>query len=67
MNVMAYIGVQQSRTMIYEHDWDTRKELKFNVILNTYEIALREVQLFSIIRWATMAVGEAYRLRNDEA
>ena len=67
MNVIAYIGDQQSRTMIYEHEWGTRKQLKFNVILTMYEIALREAQLFSTIRWAALAVDEAHRLKNDEA
>ena len=67
MNVIAYIGDQSSRTMIYEHEWGTKKELKFNVILTTYEIALREAPLFSQIRWAALAVDEAHRLKNDEA
>ena len=67
MNTIAYIGDQQSRNMIYEHEWGTRKQLNFNVILTTYEIALREASLFNSVRWAALAVDEAHRLKNDEA
>ena len=67
INTIAYIGDQQSRNMIYEYEWGTRKELKFNVILTTYEIALREADLFNKVRWAVLAVDEAHRLKNDEA
>ena len=47
-------------------EWGTRKQLNFNVILTTYEIALREAALFNSVR-AALTVDEAHRLKNDEA
>ena len=67
MNTVAYIGDAASRQMIFEHEWGTRKQLKFNVLITTYEIALRESDLLGSIRWAVLAIDEAHRLKNDEA
>ena len=67
MNTIAYIGDAASRQMIFEHEWGTKKQLKFNVLLTTYEIALREADLLGSVRWAVLAIDEAHRLKNDEA
>lgn len=44
MNVIVYIGDVNSRTMIQQHEWCFKKskKLKFNVVLTTYEMLLRD-------------------------
>ena len=67
MNTIAYIGDAASRQAIFEYEWGTKKHLKFNVLITTYEIALREADLLGSVRWAVLAIDEAHRLKNDEA
>ncbi len=45
MNVVVYIGDLNSRNMIRENEWchnGNRNRLKFNTILTTYEILLKD-------------------------
>ena len=51
MNVIVYIGDVNSRTMIQDYEWCFKKsrKLKFNVVLTTYEMLLRDkVQIVSL-------------------
>lgn len=69
MNVVTYIGDVQSREMIRQHDWcfASTKKLKFNAILTTYEILLKDKILLGSINWAVLLVDEAHRLKNDDS
>lgn len=69
MNVVTYIGDVQSREMIRKHDWcfESTKKLKFNTILTTYEILLKDKLLLGSINWAALLVDEAHRLKNDDS
>ncbi|KAL0181889.1 hypothetical protein M9458_021264, partial [Cirrhinus mrigala] len=44
MNVVVYLGDINSRNMIRTHEWmhPQTKRLKFNVLLTTYEILLKD-------------------------
>ncbi|KAG5676207.1 hypothetical protein PVAND_006056 [Polypedilum vanderplanki] len=69
MNVVTYIGDVQSREIIRQHDWcfASTKKLKFNAILTTYEILLKDKILLGSINWAVLLVDEAHRLKNDDS
>lgn len=69
MNLVTYIGDVQSREMIRLHDWcfESTKKLKFNAILTTYEILLKDKILLGSINWAALLVDEAHRLKNDDS
>ncbi|PWA31965.1 hypothetical protein CCH79_00019283 [Gambusia affinis] len=85
MNVVVYLGDINSRNMIRTHEWMHvhNKRLKFNILLTTYEILLKDkkylckhtcttykmfVQSFlGGVNWAFIGVDEAHRLKNDDS
>lgn len=68
-NVVVYIGDIQSRNMIRSYEWCHlgNKRLKFNVLLTTYEILLKDKGFLGTVQWAVLAVDEAHRLKNDDS
>jgi chromodomain-helicase-DNA-binding protein 1 len=58
LNVIAYIGNGPSRTMIREHEFGSAKKLKFNVLLTTYEFALKDRADLGSLKWQCIAVDE---------
>ncbi|XP_072134198.1 chromodomain-helicase-DNA-binding protein 2 isoform X1 [Mobula birostris] len=69
MNVVVYIGDVMSRNTIREYDWihPQTKRLKFNVLITTYEILLKDKTVLGNINWAFLGVDEAHRLKNDDS
>lgn len=69
LNVVTYIGDVQSREMIRQYDWcfTGTKRMKFNAILTTYEILLKDKLFLGCINWAALLVDEAHRLKNDDS
>ncbi|KAL6439111.1 hypothetical protein ACFW04_003822 [Cataglyphis niger] len=69
MNFVVYLGDVNSRNVIREYEWCYRgsKRLKFNVILTTYEIVLKDKALLGALNWAVLLVDEAHRLKNDDS
>lgn len=69
MNVVTYLGDVQSREIIRQHEWcfDSSNRLKFNAILTTYEIVLKDKSFLGCINWASLLVDEAHRLKNDDS
>ncbi|XP_034324831.2 chromodomain-helicase-DNA-binding protein 1 isoform X1 [Magallana gigas] len=69
MNVVIYLGDISSRNKIREHEWchSGNKRLKFNVLVTTYEILLKDKSFLGSVNWATLIVDEAHRLKNDDS
>ncbi|KAJ1208478.1 hypothetical protein NDU88_003863, partial [Pleurodeles waltl] len=69
MNAVVYLGDISSRNVIRTHEWmhmPTRR-LKFNIILTTYEILLKDKSFLGGLSWAFIGVDEAHRLKNDDS
>lgn len=54
---------------IREYEWcfANSKRLKFNAILTTYEILLKDKAVLGSLSWAVLMVDEAHRLKNDDS
>ncbi|XP_037979733.1 chromodomain-helicase-DNA-binding protein 1 isoform X3 [Motacilla alba alba] len=69
MNAVVYLGDITSRNMIRTHEWmhPQTKRLKFNILLTTYEILLKDKSFLGSLNWAFIGVDEAHRLKNDDS
>ncbi|XP_061836669.1 chromodomain-helicase-DNA-binding protein 1 [Nerophis lumbriciformis] len=69
MNIVVYLGDIRSRNMIRTHEWMHvhAKRLKFNILLTTYEILLKDKSFLGNVNWAFIGVDEAHRLKNDDS
>uniref|UniRef100_A0A3Q3XLG4 Uncharacterized protein n=1 Tax=Mola mola TaxID=94237 RepID=A0A3Q3XLG4_MOLML len=69
MNVVVYLGDISSRNMIRTHEWMHvhSKRMKFNILLTTYEILLKDKSFLGNVNWAFIGVDEAHRLKNDDS
>ncbi|KAM8793473.1 chromodomain-helicase-DNA-binding protein 1-like [Eudromia elegans] len=69
MNAVVYLGDINSRNMIRTHEWmhPQTKRLKFNILLTTYEILLKDKLFLGGLNWAFIGVDEAHRLKNDDS
>ncbi|PSN43172.1 hypothetical protein C0J52_09898 [Blattella germanica] len=60
-----YMGGDQIRQ--FEWCYTGSKRLKFNAILTTYEIVLKDKAFLGSLSWAALLVDEAHRLKNDDS
>ncbi|GFU37045.1 chromodomain-helicase-DNA-binding protein 1 [Nephila pilipes] len=69
MNVIVYLGDVNSRNVIRQYEWchPGNKRLKFNVLITTYELLLKDKMFLSGINWAVLGVDEAHRLKNEDS
>uniref|UniRef100_A0A803U1K8 Chromodomain helicase DNA binding protein 2 n=1 Tax=Anolis carolinensis TaxID=28377 RepID=A0A803U1K8_ANOCA len=70
INVIVYIGgSDEQERCIREYEWvhAQSKRLKFNVLITTYEILLKDKTVLGSINWAFLGVDEAHRLKNDDS
>lgn len=69
MNVLLYIGNQSSRAIIREFEFyfPGTTNLKFNVLLTTFELVLKDREILGNMKWASLIVDEAHRLKNSES
>ena len=58
-----------SREQIRQYELITAnsRKVKFNALLTTYEILLKDKAFLSSFDWAALLVDEAHRLKNDES
>jgi chromodomain-helicase-DNA-binding protein 1 len=71
-NVIMYIGNARAREIIRAKElWQPRGRKsfvhKFNVLLTTYEMLLKDARHLKAVDWAYVAVDEAHRLKNTES
>uniref|UniRef100_A0A3P8UY20 Chromodomain helicase DNA binding protein 2 n=1 Tax=Cynoglossus semilaevis TaxID=244447 RepID=A0A3P8UY20_CYNSE len=69
MNVVVYLGDVMSRKSIRDYEWVNHqtKRIRFNALLTTYEILLKDKSVLGNINWAFLGVDEAHRLKNDDS
>uniref|UniRef100_A0A8D3A2Q8 DNA helicase n=1 Tax=Scophthalmus maximus TaxID=52904 RepID=A0A8D3A2Q8_SCOMX len=57
------IQLHVCKTWMHVHN----KRLKFNILLTTYEILLKDKSFLGNVNWAFIGVDEAHRLKNDDS
>jgi SNF2 family DNA or RNA helicase len=82
MNCVVLHGSAESREMIQQHEFFYQEPFtpradviaarkhnlsKFDILLTTYEVAMKEIRLFTRVHWRVLIVDEAHRLKNQSS
>ncbi|EIE23598.1 hypothetical protein COCSUDRAFT_47361 [Coccomyxa subellipsoidea C-169] len=70
-NALVYVGDSKSREVIRAFEFYTGKRsgrmYKFDVLITTFELVLKDAAVLSEIKWSYLVVDEAHRLKNNES
>ncbi|KAJ3105782.1 hypothetical protein HK100_003822, partial [Physocladia obscura] len=70
MNMIVYTGDSKSRSIIRDHEFYVKGKpgkVKFNALLTSYELILKDREFLGKINWCLLAVDEAHRLKNAQS
>lgn len=76
MNCVVYHGNSASREIIRDFEFnyldenlrpDKKKQYRFNILVTTYEVAIKDIAVLSKIHWRCLVVDEAHRLKNQSS
>ena len=82
INVVLYHGSADARDFLVQHEFYYTEQFvnkvaatklkknhitKFHVLITTYEVVLKDIAVLSKVRWRTLIVDEAHRLKNPKA
>ncbi|XP_060057984.1 chromodomain-helicase-DNA-binding protein 1-like isoform X2 [Erinaceus europaeus] len=64
LSCVTYAGDKEERTRLQQ---DLSQELRFHVLLTTFEICLKDALFLKSFRWSVLIVDEAHRLKNQSS
>ncbi|KAL0021888.1 hypothetical protein WJX77_011593 [Trebouxia sp. C0004] len=71
LNALVYVGDSKSREVIRTYEFynhrGAARPYRFEVIITTYELVLKDASILNQIKWNYMMVDEAHRLKNHES
>jgi len=82
LNVVLYHGSADARDFIIKNDFfftdqfmskstatKLRKQhvTKFHILITTYEVVMKDIEVFTKIKWKALIVDEAHRLKNSKS
>lgn len=72
INAVVYVGDAPSREVIRSFEFPlpgpaTGRQFKFDALITTYELALKDAAILRNVKWSYLMVDEAHRLKNNES
>jgi chromodomain-helicase-DNA-binding protein 1 len=72
INSVVYVGDAPSREVIRSFEFPlpgpaTGRQFKFDALITTYELALKDAAILRNVKWSYLMVDEAHRLKNNES
>lgn len=72
VNTLVYVGNGSSREVIRHFEFPSKasvagRHVKFDALITTFEMVLKDSETLKNIRWSALIVDEAHRLKNSES